>query len=340
MSSVETVVEINAVESPDFYWKFRLDRLVSKKGGDLAYSPKNYADVVSTKDLYDAYYLDLTLQGKLDGFDWVGEKEITDSEWLSIYGSICKWSSEVAKGDGGATTLPSNDFDLLKQFYPQLNYRDLESPFSEEEVGAGFPYRSMKAMLGAAMEGKLNVPGYSSTTTLEASDAKKALAALKEKTMKKVDQIYETTLADAKNPFPDADAKKHYQALKVKLATFPQSSSAWGDYRKKMDKDVDAMAKLASKKEDEHHHHDEDHVTPAMEFQAKYGLNLDELTERMAKFKSDPEGFLENSIIEKYGRNGLEIWKKSQEFSAKMSTMSEAEKTAVESQFTSFLNSA
>ena len=51
------------VESPDFYWEYRLERLASKFGSDVKYSASNYPDVSGFKDLYDAYYLDLTLQG-------------------------------------------------------------------------------------------------------------------------------------------------------------------------------------------------------------------------------------------------------------------------------------
>jgi hypothetical protein len=69
----------------------------------------------------------------------------------------------------------------------------------------------------------------------------------------------------------------------------------------------------------------------------KYGRNLDEMQERFNRFKADPNGFLEASIVEKYGASGLSVWKKSQEFSAKMSTLSEAEKSATEKSFADFL---
>jgi hypothetical protein len=39
------------------------------------------------------------------------------------------------------------------------------------------------------------------------------------------------------------------------------------------------------------------------------------MNDRMAKYKADPKGVLENSIIEKYGQKGLDVWKKSEEFS-------------------------
>ena len=103
------------------------------------------------------------------------------------------------------------------------------------------------------------------------------------------------------------------------------------------------MARLASKPDDHHHHHgdgDDNHVSPAQEFQQKYGRNLDEMQERMNAFKADPEGFMEKSIIEKYGKAGLDVWKKSQEFSNNMSVMSEADKKAAEKAFSDFLNKA
>lgn len=344
---MSTVMDtMKTVECPDFYWQYRLDRLASKKGGDLGYSAKNYPEVQGAKAQYDAYYLDLTLAGKLDGFDWMAEKEISDAEWLSIYRSICAWTATTAKANKPSTSnLPSNDFDLLKQFYPQLSFRDLESGFVPDEVGAGFPYKNMKELLGAAMDGKLNVPGYSksSVTSLEATEVRTALKALSEASMKKVDAIYEDAMTYAKNPFPDADAKKHYQALRTKLADFPQGAAGWAVYRANMEREVDEMAKLASKKEDEHHHHGEDEPqgpTPAEEFQKKYGKNLDEMQERMIKYKSDPEKFLEASIVEKYGKNGLDIWKKSQEISQNMSVMSDADKATAEANFANFLKQA
>ena len=111
--------EIIQIDAPDFYWEYRLSRLASQKGGDLPFTATNYPDVSGFKDQYDAYYLDLTLQGKLEGFDWEEEKKINDSEWMTIYKKICKWSAGVAtKKD--SSSLPAGDFDLLKQFYPSV----------------------------------------------------------------------------------------------------------------------------------------------------------------------------------------------------------------------------
>lgn len=346
MSTVEDSMKVK--ECPDFYWQYRLDRLVSKKGADLSFSASSYPDVSGAKNLYDAYYLDLTLSGKLAGFDWMAEKDISDAEWMSIYRSICQWSAATAKANKPSTSnLASNDFDLLKQFYPQLNFRELETSFVPDEVGNNFPYKNMKEMLGAAMAGKLNVPGYSaaSVTSLEATEVRASLKTLESATMKKIDTVYEDAMKYATNPFPDDAAKKHYQALRTKLADFPQGAAGWATYRANMEREVDEMAKLASKKEDEHHHHgDEEHghkePSPAEQFQAKYGKSLDEMQERMAKYKSDPEKFLEASIMEKYGKNGLDIWKKSQEFSANMNVMSDADKAAAEKSFADFLKQA
>lgn len=340
------------IEAPDFYWKYRLDRLVGKKGGDLPFKPSNYEEAKTPEEQYEAYYLDLTLNGKMAGFDWKAEKEISDSEWMSIYKSICQWSADTTKKNKpSSASIPSSDFDLLRAIYPQVNYRELETKFTPDEVGPNFPYASMKEMMDDAMAGTLKVAGIApgSVTSLEASSARAKLAALKEKTMAKVDAIYNDCLAYAKNPFPDADSKTHYQALRATLAEFPQSKEGWATYRANMEKEVDEMATLASRKEEEHHHHgeEEEHghghakkMSVAEEFQQKYGRNLDEMAEKMAAFKSDPEGFLEASIIAKYGKAGLDVWKKSQEFSKNMSVMSEADKTAAEQAFASFIKSA
>ena len=343
-SAVATASEIREIVAPDFYWQFRLARLIDKKSSDLAFSPKSYPDVSLDKDLYDAYYLDLTLQGKMDGFDWREEKTINDSDWQKIYKSICQWSASTAKANKPDTnSLPSNDFDLLKQFYPQLSFRDLEVPFVPEEVGANFPYKNLKELYSAAVSKEgLKIPGVSNSgTSLEAVEVKAQLKQLKESSMKKIDSIYADALTYAANPFPDDQARTHYKTLKAKLANFPQGAAAWATFRANMEKEVDEMARLASKPDDHHHHgEDADHVSPAKEFEMKYGKNLDEMQERMAKYKSDPQGFLEASIVEKFGKSGLDVWKKSQEFSSNLAVMSEADKAAAEKSFSDFLQKA
>jgi len=282
----------------------------------------------------------------MDGFDWREEKNINDSDWQKIYKSICQWSVSTAKANKPDTTsLPSNDFDLLKQFYPQLSFRDLEVPFVPEEVGANFPYKNLKELYSAAVskEGLKLPSAANSGTSLEATEVRAQLKSLKESTMKKIDAIYADSMAYAQNPFPDDASRAHYQKLKGKLANFPQGAAAWAIFRANMEKEVDEMARLASKPEEHGHHHGEEdanHVSPAKEFEMKYGKNLDEMQERMAKYKSDPQGFLEASIVEKFGKNGLDVWKKSQEFSANLAVMSEADKAAAESSFSSFLQKA
>lgn len=333
---------IAQIDSPDFYWQFRLDRLVQKKGGELAFSDSSYEEAATPKALYEAYYLDLTLQGKMEGFDWKAEKEISDAEWMKIYKNICSWSEENYRSNKpDNSNLPENDFDLLKQFYPQLNMRDLETPFIADEVGDNFPYTNMGELLSAAINGKLNVPGYNAAdiTTIQAKDVAADVAALKESTMTKIDAIYKDALAFASNPFPDDAAKEHYKTLKSKLANFPQSPDAWAKFRTDMEKEVDEMARLASKKVDPHHH-GEDCLTPEQEFSTKYGKSLEEMQARMDKFKSDPEGFLESSILDKFGKQGLDVWKKSQTFAKDAEVMSADEKAATEKKFASFLDSA
>jgi hypothetical protein len=342
-ASVAPVKELVESKSPDFYWQYRIDRINGKKGAELAFSKDNYPNAMTLKDQYQAYYLDLTLMGKMNDFDWETEKSITDEEWIGIYENICDWSEKMSEENPTEVdNLPENDFDLLKMFYPQLNYRELENKFSVEEVGDGFPYSNMKEMLNAAANEKLSVPGYSeaSGVSLDAKEVRADLAALKEVTMKRVEAVYQESMTFAKNPFPDAEAKTHYAALRSTLADFPQTPADWITFRTNMEKEVDEMARLASKKVDEHHGHGEEEASPAQEFEAKYGRNLDQMQDRFNKFKSDPEGFLEKSILDKYGKTGLDVWKKSQEFSSAMSVMSESEKNAAESAFSDFLKSA
>jgi hypothetical protein len=316
-----------------------------KKSGDITFKASNYPEAHSSKDLYDAYFLDLSLQGKLEGFDWIGEKSISDAEWLAIYKSICQWTAKtVQTNKPSAATLPSNEFDLLKQFYPALNYRDLETLFTVDEVGENFPYKNLKELFSAAATGKLNVPKYSSSTSLDASEVKKNIATLRESTMKKVDDIYSKAVTYASNPLPDNEAKVHYQKLRAQLATFPQTSNEWATYRASIEKKVDEMSLLAAKLDDEEHHHhhaeDDGHISPAQEFENKYGKNLDDMQELMSKYKQNPESFFESTILDKYGKTGLDILTKSQEFSAKFSVLSEADRSSAENSFKEFLKKA
>ena len=337
---------LTAINAPDFYWQYRLERLAQQKAGDLVFKATSYPEAKTAKELYDEYYLDLTLQGKLQGFDWVGEKALSDSEWLAIYKSICSWSSTTIKANKPSTSnLASNEFDLLKQFYPQLNYRELETPFTVEEVGASFPYKNAKELFSAAASGNLKI-ATNGVTAIDASEIRKEVAALKEKTLKKVDAIYEQSLVFAKNSLPDEESRQHYKSLRAELATFPQTSSEWSTYRASVEKTVDEMSLLAAKlDEEEHHdHHADEHAEPALspaeEFQRKYGKNLDDMQEMMSKYKQNPEAFFESSVLEKYGKTGLDILTKSQEFSAKLSVLSEADKNSAEVSFKDFLKSA
>ena len=340
------------VDAPDFYWKFRLDRLASKKGSDLAFNAKNYPTATNDQELYESYYLDLTLQGKMAGFDWMAEKEMSDSEWLTIYKNICEWSVSATKTyKPNEATIPSSDFDLLRAVFPQIDYRELEATWGDGEMPANFPYKNLKTMLDDAIAGKLNIPGYDakSITSINASSARKKLAALKESTMNRIDAAYEKCVNYAKIPFPDAESKAHYQELRATLSQFPQTKQEWDVYRANFEREMDEMAAFAARQdeEEEHHHEEEDEshghakkMSVAEEFQQKYGWNLEEISEKMIAFKADPEGFLEASIMENYGKAGLDIWKKSQEFSAKMDVMTEAEKQSTEKAFADFLKSA
>jgi len=343
MVATEAKAPALAVQAcPDYYWQFRLDRLVSKKGGDLPFKVSNYPDVSGPEALYNAYYLDLTLAAKLKEFDWEAEKEINDDEWIQIYNKICEWTSNTYKeAKLIPNAFPENDFDLIKEFYPNLDYRELDTPFTVAEVGEKFPYKNLKQLYGAAIDGTLNVPGYSKDiVSLDSSEIRKELAALKERTLKKVDEVHAKVLAFAENPFPDEQSRKHYQELKKTLATFPQTPAAWKEYRANFDLEIEEMARMAAKTDDEHHHHehDENYVSPAKAFELKYGRNIDEMQERMNKYKSNPEGFLEASILEQFGKSGLEIWKKSLELTSKV--MSETDIANAEKEFASFLSKA
>jgi hypothetical protein len=63
------------------------------------------------------------------------------------------------------------------------------------------------------------------------------------------------------------------------------------------------------------------------------------MQERMTRYKADPKGFLESSIIDQFGQKGLDVWNKSNAFSADPN-ISEADKANAEKAFSDFLDSA
>lgn len=336
---------VRSVQSPNFYWKYRLDRLIRKKGAELAYNEKNYPESKDYESQYNAYYLDLVLQGKANDLDVNAEKKLSDGEWFSIYSSICEWTKQQAAQQKSVTaSLASNDFDLLKQFYPNLDFKELEEKFEANDFGSNFPYSNMKSMLVAAIDGKLNIPGYPapSVQTLEASDTKKALSELQEKTMAKIDKIYEDAMKFVNQPFIDEKARQHYQKLRQKVAEFPQTPEAWATQRADFERDIDEMARFAARKVEEHHHHEgeEEHLSPAQEFEKKYGMNLEELQNEFNRFKSDPDSFLESTIVEKFGKEGLDVWKQSQEFADAYNKLSPEARAAEEAAYLAFLKQA
>ena len=210
-----------------------------------------------------------------------------------------------------------------------------------EEVGENFPYKNAKELFSAASTGQLSLPKMSTISTLQADAIRGKVSLLKEKSMQKIDLIFENALMFAKNPVPDAESKVHYQKLKGTLEKFPRTSEEWVSYRSTMENRINEMSLLAAKLDEEVHHHHEEHTEPVLsiqqQFEQKYGKNLDDMQELLSKYKQNPEGFFESSILEKYGKTGFDILTKSQEFSSNVSVMNESDKSAAESLFKDFL---
>ena len=342
------------VEAPDFYWKFRLNRLANKMESNLKFDAINYPHISGYKDLYDTYLLDLALQDKLTDLNREEENRVNEKEWLTIYNEICQWSKETAKNyHANKPALPANDLDVLKLYFPNFQAKELEDPFDVDIVGPDFPYKNMIEMFQAAGEGTFAAPGFTPDPTdvnLSGDEARAELAALKERTMTRLDAILAESIALAKNPYPDEAARVHYQNLRKKLQNFPQTRSERETYHNNMIAEVDEMARMASKKappveHDEHHGHAEGAHTaavpsPAMEFEAKYGWNLDQLQQSFTKFKSDPVGYSESVIAEKLGSKGLSAWKQSQKFSEQIAMMNTDEKAAAEETMKNIINGA
>ena len=209
---------------------------------------------------------------------------------------------------------------------------------------ANFKYPNLKSLYSAAVNDELEVPD-DSLNTIEATEVRAKLKVLKEKSFKRIDEVYETVLKYAKLPFIDETARKHYQGVRATLAAFPQTIEETKQLRANLEKEIDEMARLGSRKVDHHAHHaaegePDDHASPEQEFESKYGLNLSELRETFSQFKSNQQFFLDNSIFQNFGKTGLETWKKSQEFSAQYEKLSISERTAAEDEFREYLKSA
>jgi hypothetical protein len=359
-------LNFETVEAPDFYWKFRLERLVDKKGKELSFNEASYPEVKGYKDLYDSYYLDLTLQNKLVDFDREAEQKITESDWLSIYKSICQWSSKMArKTKVDPSALPENDIDLVKMFFPNLDTRDLDADLDQDAFGDAFPYKNMKELFHAASTGTLKIQpdaGYldkvssspaegKSPLVLDMSEGRRQLEELKNESLAALEIARDEALALARNPFPDDLARQHYREMKMKLDALPSTPAQWEAYEADMLSRIDEMAKFASRRveeEGEHHEHHDDHadgqhakpvrLTPAEEFQNKYGRNLDEVMDNLSKYKADPDGFLEASILSSYGKKGVETWRKIQAHAASLTDAETVQR--LEQSMTDILNSA
>lgn len=350
-TEADTLVKI---DSPDFYWKFRLERMATNLGGSLPFNAGNYPRASGYKELYKAYYLDLAINGKCEGYDWDGDREVSDEDWKTIYNEVAEWTKKTVKANKPtASTLPASDIDLLRQFYPSIDTREMDTPFVAEEVGENFPYRNMKAMLDAASAGKLSVPGYSKDITdLDVNATLAKLDKMEADAIAKLDALEADALAFAMNPFPDDKAKAHYRKIRETLGTFPQGAAAWATYRSNDEKVIEEMARLAAKKDEHHHHHEEegeeggDHhhkvekMSTAQEFEVKYGRNLEEMEERYAMYKANPATFMEKNLEKKYGKKGIDAWKASQEINQQLALLSDSEKKALEAEYSAFLAKA
>lgn len=342
-TAVETKKETKFTKAPDFYWQFRLDRLIKKKGGEYAFDAKNYR-AQGPMALYRAYYLDLTLNGKIDkSFDKAAENTLNDDEWVVFYETIAAWTKEQAdKSLFDASTLPASDFDLIAQIYPEVNMKAIYAPLDESDYGKNFPYKNIKEMLDAASNDKFKVD---KAVFNDMSEAMVEFNKLKEKSFQSLESVYADATAFAKNPFPDDQSRAHYKAIREKLAALPQTPQQWETYNSNMLQQIDEMARLASKEVEPHHHgHDDEHhheeLSPAQEFQKKYGRDLTTMAERASKYMSDPAGFVKSAVSAKFGAAGVEAWEKNEELAAKFSVMSASDKAKMQSQYSDFLKQA
>jgi hypothetical protein len=286
---------------------------------------------------------------------------------LGIYKSICQWSAKVArKAKIDPSALPENDVDLLKVFFPSLDTRELDIDLDKDAFGDDFPYKNMKELFHAASTGTLkvqpdasyltgsnsDVKGTLSQQVVDMSEARRKLDELKRESFAALEAARDEALAWARDPFPDELARQHYREMKTQLDALPSTSAEWDTYEVDMMNRIDEMASVASRRvpegEGEHEHHGEhekdDHhavparLTPAEEFQNKYGRNLDEVMEALAKYKADPDGFLEASVLSSCGKNGVEAWRRLQAHAASLTNDEEVQK--LEQSMNDILNSA
>jgi len=340
MAATETAV-LKRIDSPDFYWKCRIEKLAKKTGGSYAFNADNYPDCAYGKEQFKAYYLDLALSGKLENYNVEEDTDVSDEEWQTIYNDAVAWSKKtVRENKPSAASLPTSEFDLLRQFYPSVDLREMETPFVEEEVGKDFPYRTMKDMLDAASTGKFSIPGYAppANLELEVTGSLAKLDQIEAEAIARLDKLQDEVMSVVLNPMPDETSKAHYRQMRELL-------KATQTDRAVVEKEVEEMARLMNKKDDHHHHHEEEghheeKMSPAQEFEMKFGQNYAEFEERYALYKSNPSNFMEKLLEKKHGKTGVEVWKKSLELDQKLTVMSEAEQKALRAEYEAFLAKA
>jgi hypothetical protein len=249
----------DVLDAPDFYWIYRAEKLSSRFGRRTPFKLDDYRGLTG-EQAFDCYLAILKSSNSLPASYNVYTEKVTDEEWNRIWARQVEWMDKVIDANPLTTdTLPKNDFDLLKQFYPYLDFTDLETPFTSEEVGENFPYKNLKDLFAAASEEKLDIPGFNTDIdSLECPEIRKELEALKDSTLKSLAACKDKCLALARSPFPDDKAKAHYKELKEMMAGIPMTAAEKEAFKTNEEKMIAEMAAFASKEdEEEHHHHDE-----------------------------------------------------------------------------------
>lgn len=331
-------------DGPDFYWKYRLERLKKKKGSAYAFDRANYPGKKTDQELYEVYYLDLVLRGKMEGFDVHEEQLVKEEEWKEIFNEMMDWTNTVHR-DIPESSLPDSPFELLETFFPELRkpLLELDSPLNDPDVH----YKTKKDMLEDAFRGKLTLPPGVGKEEIDITSLEQELDMIEADALQKVDALQNQMLAEIESSpiLLDPPALSFYQKAKEFLQNIPITTAEIQAERTKTLQRVDEMAAFVVRAEnEEHEHHHEHHegaeqkLSVAEQFKQKYGMDLIKIRERLAKFNSD-SNYLESVAMEMDGKEGLENWKEIEKtYQENYANLSETDRVNIIQNFKSFLN--
>jgi len=333
-------------EGPDFFWKYRLERLKKKKADVYPFDPSNYTGKHTDKELYEIYYLDLVLKGKMEGFDIEKEQVVDEDEWRLIFRDMAAWTREVEQSVP-KESIPDSPFDLLSIFFPEMRpaFQELEAPLNDPDI----PYKTTREFVEDAFRGNFPIKGV--TAEDDSAEFEKQLDTIEAESLQRVHDLRQRLLQEVESDQEQLDeqSKAFYRRAKELVNSTPITQAEWDTESEKTKRLVEEMAELAAAEDEEHHHHDEEHeghdehhekkLSIPEQFKQRYGRDLKKMQERLGKFSANPNNYLEVVAVEAAGKEGLDLWKEIEKsFEDNYSKLSEQERVKLQQDFKTFVN--